>query len=272
MKLYLLSYTPGYSADFLASLIHKDKKFYQIEDVERSSDNRFLFPNFPKTFDSKMTNNISNLKLENDLEYLQKTYNNKNLCINAHMLANIQGPYERKIKIYASSESTRRIAYTMWWYKSHIENDVPNSERLDFLMTNPDVPEQLKTNFNKWKYLAWSKFRKIDMSLYDYIKEMYRLNSEPGSMTVPYRGFDNLDLNNLIYTDNIDTSEVNSIFNVTLDKRSLEQYRDKNYQIMQNIGVDPKSNMFFDQLYTYLVENMKNSDINIYNLKTHSTC
>ena len=266
MKLYLLSYTPGYSADFLASLIHKDKKFYQIEDVERSSDNRFLFPNFPKTFHSKMTDNISKLELKDDLAYLQETYN-KNLCINVHMFANIQGPYEKKVKVYASSETSRRISYAMWWYKSHIENEVPNAERLEFIMSNSDVPEHLKTNFNKWKYLAWFKFKQPNMSLLDYINAMYKLNSEPGSMPAPFSGFDNLDLDKLIYTDNIDTSEINRLFDVTIDKDMLEQYRDKNYRILKDIGVDPNSNMFFDQLHKYLLESMKNADINLYEAK-----
>ena len=263
MKLYLISFTPGYSADFLASLIHKDEKFYNIDNVERSSDNRFMFPNFTKTFFSKMTQDISKFKLDDDYKYLKETYG-KNLCINAHMFEEIKGPYEKKIKIFGSSERSKRIAYTMWWYKSHIENELPTQERYEKIINDTTVPEQLKTNYSKWKYLCWDKLKNVDMSLYNYIKEIYKFNSGAGGTKADFNDFENLDLDEWLYTDNINVSNINRIFDIQINKDKIRTYRDKNYKICKDIGVDPDSKYFFNQLYQYILKEMNDEGYNLY--------
>lgn len=268
MKLYLISYTPGYSADFLASLIHEDRKFYPIENVERKTDNRFLFPNFTKTFHSKMTNDISNFLLQKDYEYLKKRYN-KNLCINTHMFANIHGPYERKVKIFSSSDVVRNISYALWWHKSHIANELPNKERLKKLMTDPSVPEKLKTNYCKWKYLAWLKLNDENCTLENYVNKMYKFSSGAGSTRADFEGFDNIDIDKTIYSKTVDVNSINKIFDVEIDKFKLEKYRDKNYTVLEDMKVDPQSKQFFKQLYKYVKNNIESNEINLYNQYTH---
>ena len=103
MKLYLISYPPGYSGDFLSYQVHQDSKFYPINNIQRN-DNRFMFPSFTKSFDSKMTSNPENLRLINEIDFLKKKYN-KNLCINTHISKHIDGPYEKKKNIYSQNTS-----------------------------------------------------------------------------------------------------------------------------------------------------------------------
>ena len=265
MKLYLISYTPGYSADFLASLVHKDKKFFPLESVERKTDNRFLFPNFPETFNSKMTNDINNFMLVDDYEYLKKTYK-KNLCINTHMFADIQGPYESKIKVFASTERTQRISYAMWWHKSHTEIDLPDPERLEKIMNDSRVPEHLRTNYSKWKYLAWYKLKDENCSLANYITEIYKFNSGAGSTMSTHPGFTNIDLDRCMYANSVEVDDINNIFDINIDTKAIETYRDKNYSVLEDMKVNPDSKHFFQQLYEYAKKSLYKNEINLYNV------
>lgn len=262
MKLYLISYTPGYSGDFIASLVHKDKKFYQIDDVERTHDNRHLFPNFTNTFHSKMTNNIDNFMLLDDYKFLKEKYN-KNLCINTHMFDDIKGPYDKKVKIYASSITTTRISYAMWWHKSHIINEQPDRERIHEIKTNKNIPDILIYNYSKWKYLSWKKLGNVQITLEDYVKEMYKFSSGAGGTKSFHENFVNLDLDKCLYVDEPDTTLLDSTFDVKIDKNRLKKYRDKNYQALEQMKVDVNSNKFFQQLTEYVQRTIDQNGIDL---------
>jgi hypothetical protein len=74
----------------------------------------------------------------------------------------------------------------------------------------------------------------------------------------------NVDISKWLYTNNIDVSLLNRVFDVELSVENIQIYKNKNLKILDEMKVNPSSPNFFNQLQCYIVENI-NKPINFHN-------
>lgn len=254
------------SGDFLAYLIHQNAGYCPVPE-SADSNNKYLFPNWAQEVYG-WNNKVSNRGLQHsDNLNLTRHYQCENLVVPTHRFQSVFSDEFQFIRLYTHDIPTARISYAMWFLKAHSLLHEPWPERLLHIrdIQNPSERDELLSRWHKWKFLAWQE-RVLSEDGWDaryyvhnYFTRYYYIHNHLNSNH--RRGYNYYDLGDLLYSANV--SALEKQLNITIDRKLLQEYAERNRGMLHVHGIDIHSDDFFDQLADAVMDNMNLSmDIN----------
>jgi len=258
---YILSYIPGLSGDFIASLVHQNNNFYSIYQ-NTDQNNRYWFPDLTENvlgYHFKLSK-FTKLLSSNDIDKLNIYYKNKSLVLPTHNYTSaINFNKVKYIRLFTLDEMTIKTCYILWWIKSHLVTQEPIAERLDYIKKIKDekIKKELLENYKQWKYVAFNDNllynNRFNLQYYVY-KKFYQLKKLIKSLK--YENYINIDIKNALYDCNKNVLE--DVFCVDLKREDIENYIQSNLKLVENF--DLKNNIYWlDSLYNFILKNIGNA-------------
>lgn len=280
MKATLISYPAGMSGDFLSFLIHKDPKFYSIDKILVSKQNRWLFPNLLHPIKSESlpieAKNWHSSKPwplnEELLDILHKKYGDKNILLPTHWYNEISpdmtnGLFDQGIRFYTDSLKTLKIVYAMFWIKSHaIANNAwplrlqEIKEMIDSDHPRKDMLMELLDSYHSWKFQA-IRYNMLDngrLDLLTYMKQHFHRIYKPVNINrIHQKNYTFIELDNLIYNDFSGLEILENYFDVNIDRNIVKEYTNNNLTMLnEQLKVSVDSDEFSDNdRYFELIKN-----------------
>jgi hypothetical protein len=268
MKATLVSYLAGMSGDFLSFLIHRDPKFYSIADdiipnnIKITEHNMWRFPNllYPIGLEAKIYPNNRNWAVNHDsLGKLHEIYGDKEILLPSHWYGYINqyttnGLFDRGVRLMVRDRHILKICYALWWIKSHtIANEIwpHRQEEIDEMIANnhprKDLLLSILNSYHNWKFMSIRynllKDGQLDINTYirRYFNEVYS-GANHAKIKLNYLV---VELDNLIYGDQSNLSQLDEYFGVNIDRAAVKAYADDNYNIIEKyLGVGVNSPEF----------------------------
>lgn len=281
MKCVILSYLPGMFGEFTADLLQtSSKKFYLESNSTTNQLNRVLFPNYlrpiglmVKTF----ARNQSWPVTTDQIEVLENIYKDKWICIPTHWYADkiaLSNLSNIGIRLYCSDEKDLNLAYSMAWIKSHMVPQKLWKERRkeieEMIKVKPQFAEDLQKlidaiNYQNWKFLSYQlnilKDNKPDLEL--YIRQRYSLyknwNIRDSQSTDDWLA---CDIGKLISGDKINLAQLEAYLDIKLDTSKLENYKNRNAEVLYNTLKLSYNNLVGDSWLTSLINYCKDVNLN----------
>lgn len=236
--------------EFVTTQIEKGSdRFFQSKDfqvVEMQDVNRFLFPNYLQVLGINIKNLWAREQLvisDSDMKELNKAYNWKDICVPTHWFKpDAALPHESCKLVRLRSSDTRivKLAYCMWWIKSHIIADNMHAERffqLDKMREakHPHYDSLLELSksdtYHNWKFLSYRDriLTNGKPDLEKYIKAKYVHMFTNNTKSGP--NWTNVDVAPLM---NGAVSIAERQLHVELDYKAFHAYADKNMQMLKS--------------------------------------
>jgi len=244
------------SGDFLAYLIHQDKKYFNVElsAPYMSSEialecNRYLFPCLTENvlgYEIKMHGGIISA---NDASVLKHHYKDKSLVLPTHIYHSPTTDMIRWYKVYTDDTIAINKAFVNWWLKSHIHTTRPGNDRLLYISQIEDEywRNELTERFNKCKFLAYKNGILVN-SRFDldfYINSQYK-NYVSSSRLRNIPGYINIDINEILYKQRF--KHLENMFGVSINPDIISEYVTKNEDKFLEHNIDPIRDNFKQQL------------------------
>lgn len=270
--------------DFLAFQIHKDHKYFPIDD-ERLYDglkvtvhNMWRFPNLlaPIGLEAKIYPSSRNWNCDKDaISKLNEMYQGKNILLPSHWYKTIDntttnGLFNSGIRLFASNRKTLKITYALWWLKSHvIANDIwPHRREEIEEYQGTDYPNKhllpkVLENYHNWKYNSMRydilKNGEFDLRFYveNYFDKIYT-NSNKITYINSYKFYD---VDRIFFSKDDQLRLIEEHLDVKIDRTQMKEYTEKNYSLIEkSLGFsvnDPKfddDNTYFNSIVEYAKE------------------
>lgn len=270
--------------EFTASLIEQSSsKFVSSSIVCTTEKNRFLYPNYlsPINFDCKTHPENTDWNIsQQDLNYLNTLYQDKWICLPTHWysknIAQTNIPCQG-IAMFSNSPAVTRLAYSLFWIKSHIHATTAWPSRAKQLqsMINANHPysaELIKLQdaeqYRNWKFLAYKfnmlKDGKLDLLhyMYQYFFAYHRHNRMLCTSSSHWFKFD---VGNAYHGSGTNLSLLEDQFDLVLDRQQISVYSEKNLEVLkEKLGftIDTiSSQTWLNTLSEFCVEEMTTNNI-----------
>lgn len=260
--------------EFTASMIAKDNdNFVSSDGVGVTFENRFLYPNYlsPVNFDCKTFPWYTNwLITDSQIEELHSLYGDKHICLPTHwysnQLSNARLPCYG-ITLYSTDTLLLRLAFSLFWIKSHVyandlwksrENELQSLIDAGHKYANELKELQLPNQYRNWKYLAYrfNILKNNDIDLYHYMTKSYTLYQRNNSlMKLASPDWFKVDIGNLLHGDRSNIQLFEDHLKITLNKSYIDEYTEKNLNVLYTtLGFtldELSSPKWLDRLYDY---------------------
>ena len=267
--------------EFTASVIEEGSdKFISSKSIETTKENRFLYPNYlaPINFNCKTFPRYTEWPINNQqVDRLQNVYGNKWICLPTHWYSNqiqqsnlpCQG-----IAMFSANLSIIKLAYSLFWIKSHVFANSPWPSRRAELQLMIDTGHtyarelselMLEGNYQNWKFLAYRhdllKDGELDLRYYinQYFNFYKRHNFVSYSASVDWFKFD---IGNAIHGNQQNLPLLEQHLGIVLNKERISEYADKNLEIIKDklrfTLADLSSPNWLDVLHEYCRSEMQN--------------
>ena len=267
--------------EFTASIIEKGSdKFMSSRLVETTKENRFLYPNYlsPINFDYKTFPRYTEWPINNQqVDQLHNLYGDKWICLPTHWYSKqvqqtnlpCQG-----ILMFSSNLSIIKLAYSLFWIKSHVFANSPWLTRREELQSMIDTGHKYANelselisegNYQNWKFLAYRhdllKDGKLD--LHYYINQHFNFYKKHNFLSYAMSSdWFKFDIGNAIHGDQQNLPLLEEHLGIVLNKERISEYADKNLEIIKDkLGFtlnDLSSPNWLDVLYEYCRSEMQN--------------
>ncbi len=257
MKATIISYLAGMGGDFLSFQIHKDSKFFPIDNLQITHHNMWMFPNLLEPIGSEAKIYPSDQPWainEAKLEQLNLLYGDRNILLPTHWYNTItpamtNNLFNKGIRLYAKSKHTLKICLALWWIKSHVIANEPwdlRKQEIDQMIINNHPKKhllgELKNSYHNWKFLS-IKYNIYDangsLDLLTYVKTHFNKLYTSANQIKFSQNYTFFDIDDLYYTSHSNVSAVESYFDVKLDLDQIHEYSLVNQQtIKDSLGVD----------------------------------
>jgi len=288
--------------DFLAFQIHKDSKYFQISNDELvnglkvTNQNMWRFPNLlkPIGLEAKIYPSKNAWQVDSAaLEKLLATYNNMNIVLPAHWYNDISvektnGLFSSAVRLIAKEKHVLKIAYALWWIKSHVvANEIwphRQEELEEYFKSNEPNRELMKdilSSYHNWKYMSikYNLLNNGNLDLNYYIRNHFAKLYSEGNKILYTRNYQFIDIDNLYYNsmDNIELIERR--FDVKIDRSQVKEYASSNLDLIQEclgFNVDDRrfenDETYFDAIINYAKDiiNERTDHFDYYNRKRSS--
>lgn len=265
--------------EFTASMIAKDNdKFVSSDAVGITSENRFLYPNYlsPVNFDCKTFPWHTKWSItDSQIEELHLLYGDKSVCLPTHwysnQLSNARLPCYG-ITLYSTDTLLLRLAFSLFWIKSHVyANDLWKSreqELQSLIDANHKYADKLKelqlpNQYRNWKYLAYryDMLKDNNIDLYHYMTRSYGLYQKNNLlMRIASPDWFKVDIGNLLHGEQSNMQLLEDHLKITLNKNYINEYTEKNLNLLYTaLGFtldDLSSPKWLDTLYDYCKSKM----------------
>jgi hypothetical protein len=274
MKALVISYLGGMFGEFTASLIEQGSDtFISDKHTEITNHNRFLYPNYlsPINFECKTFPKHNSWTISADqVSSLHKLYGEKIICLPTHWYSkdiNQTNLPCTGIVLYASSLLIVKLAYSLFWIKSHrtantlwpsrmqeiksmIDSNHPYSKELSML--------QVEDNYQNWKFLSY-KYNFLNdgqLDLHYYITQHFNSYKKDNFlMCAASPDWFKFDIGTAIHGNGKNISLIEQHLDISIDRQRVSEYSEKNLDIIKGIlglTVDNfYSEKWLDNLYEY---------------------
>jgi hypothetical protein len=280
MQSLIISYLGGMFGEFTASVIEEGStKFTSNSIVETTKENRFLYPNYlsPIGFDCKtFPKNISWPINNQQVDQLHTIYGDKWICLPTHW-------YSDRIEqtnlpscglaMFSTNLSIIKLAYSLFWIKSHIFANSPwesRAKELQLMIDNnhpyaKDLCDlQIEGNYRNWKFLSYKydflKDGKPDLYYYmDSSFNFYKRNNF--HLCAASTDWFRFDIGNAIHGNQKNIPLLEEHLGVVLNRQRISEYATKNLTIIKDkLGFtldDLSSDKWLGTLYDYCKSEMQ---------------
>jgi len=281
MQALIISYLGGMFGEFTASIIEDGSdKFISTNLVETTKENRFLYPNYlaPINFDYKTFPRYTEWPINNQqVDQLHNVYGNKWICLPTHWYSNqiqqsnlpCQG-----IVMFSADLSIIKLAYSLFWIKSHVFANSPWTSRGEELQSMIDSGHKyarelselkLEGNYQNWKFLAYRHdlLKDGELDLRYYINQHFNFYKRHNFLSyVKSNDWFKFDIGNAIHGDQQNLPLLEQHLGIVLNKERISEYANKNLEIIKDkLGftlADLSSPNWLDVLYEYSRLEMQN--------------
>jgi len=278
MQALLLSYLSGMFGEFTASVIEEGSdKFISTSLVKTTKENRFLYPNYlaPIGFDCKTFPIHKEWPINNQqVNHLQNLYGDKWICLPTHWYSNQLQQTNlpcHGIVLFSSNLSIIKLAYSLFWIKSHVFANSLWPSRKEELQSIIDTGHKytrelselrLGGNYQNWKFLAYKhdllKDGKLDLRYYMY--QHFNFYKRHNFLRLKSSDWFKFDIGNAIHGDQKNLPLLEEHLEIVLNKEKISEYANKNLEIIKDkLGftlTDFALETWLDVLYEYCVSEM----------------
>jgi hypothetical protein len=280
MKVLILSYNPGMFGEFIATkIVESNTKFASNKETKTTPENRFLYPNylFPINIDCKNLPAESKwLISEKDISILNSHYSDKTICLPTHWYSNNieqSNLPSHGIAMFSTNLSIIKLAYSLFWIKSHVFANNPwelRAKELQSMIDNnhPYAKDlrnlQTEGNYRNWKFLSYKYgfLKDGQTDLYHYMCSSFtfykRNNLQLCTASADWFRFD---IGNAIHSNQKNISLLEEHLGIALNRQQISEYATKNLTIIKDkLGFtldDLSSDGWLDTLYDYCKSEMQ---------------
>jgi hypothetical protein len=280
MQTLIISYVGGMFGEFTASIIEEGSdKFISSKSIETTKENRFLYPNYlsPINFDCKTFPKHQEWPIDNQqINQLQTCYGDKWICLPTHWYSNqiqqsnlpCQG-----IAMFSANLSIIKLAYSLFWIKSHVVANSPwpsRKEELQLMInTGHKYARELlelnsEGNYQNWKFLAY-RHNMLDngkLDLHYYMNQHFNFYKKHNFLVrAASSDWFKFDIGNAIHGNQKNLPLLEEHLEITLNKERIAKYSAKNLEIIKDkLGFtlnNISSPNWLDVLYEYCRSEMQ---------------